>query len=156
MKKLILKWNESYFKTFHETRLLSQLFCFSVAVILLILSADSVSHLIQNKNVVSSEMWEIIIKEILFILFASVLFGFRFLLLFSKRKILFWLSQSLWLAAYVALLSARSAPEFGGCTKNAFPMFGEFLSYAFIAYLMFSPLRQIITLLASFARIFIK
>ena len=155
MRKIIQNWNEAYFKTFQETQLLSQIVSFSISVMIAIMFADFIYRISQVSEF-SPELQESIIKNIINDLFIFSLFGSRFLLLFSKRKILFWLSQVIWLAAFITLLSQFAPPKFGGCTKNMFPIFGETLSYVFVAYLIFSPLRQFITLLVSIVRIFIK
>lgn len=155
MRKIIRNWNEAYFKTFQETRLLSQIVSFSIAIMIALMFADFIYRISQVSEF-SAELLESIIKNIINDLFVFLLFGSRFLLLFSKRKTLFWLSQIIWLVVFTTLLSQFAPPEFGGCTKNMLPIFGETLSYVFVAYLIFSPLRQFITLLVSIVRIFVK
>lgn len=155
MKKTILSWNKNYVEIIRHTRLISQFFSFSVALILA-LSFTSLIYNISFQNEISLEIRQVVIKELFIQIFTALLFAVRFFLLFSKDKIYFWLSQFVWLFTYLTLLSQLSSPEFGGCTKNAFPMFGENFSYVFAAYLIFSPLKQLTMLLISFSKIFVK
>lgn len=156
MKKTLLRWNERYVETFRQTRLLTQLFSFCVALILLISFVQSVIFNYSFKGEVSPKVWQDVTNELTLQLFVALLFASRFVLLFFKKNTYFWLSQIVWLITYLVILSQLHSTEFGGCTKNLLPMFGENFSYVFVAYLIFSPLRQLVTLFTSFSRTFLK
>jgi len=156
MKKTLLRWSERYVETFRQTRFLSQLFSFSVALILLMSVAQSVMFHYSFKGEISPKVWQNITNELTLQVFVGLLFASRFSLLFFKKNVYFWLSQIVWLITCLVILSQLHSTEFGGCTKNMLPMFGENFSYVFVAYLIFSPLRQLVVLFASFGRMFIK
>ena len=155
MKKIILSWNKYYIEIFRQTGLLSQLFSFIVALILT-LDFTSLIYNISSQNEISLEIRQAVIKELFIKIFIALLFAARFFLLFSRDKIYFWLSQFVWLFTYLTLLSQLAAPEFSGCTKNAFPMFGENFAYVFVTYLIVSPLKQLTLVLISLSKMFVK
>lgn len=152
MKKLLLRFSESYFETFRFTRLLSQLFAFYVGVALTINVVDTI-YFFTISDAPSPEIRQYLIKQLSITAFTAFLFVGRFALLFFRKAPFFWLSQFFWLFTYLFLYSQISN---SGCTKNAFPEFGEHFSYIFVLYIIFSPLRQLLTLLASFGRLFVK
>jgi hypothetical protein len=156
MKKTFLQWSRRYAETFRQTRLLTQLFSFCVALILLMSFVQSVMINYSFKGEVSARVWQNIINELTLQMCVALLFASRFALLFFKEKIYFWLSQIVWLITYLLIFSQLHSTEFGGCTKNMLPMLGENFSYVFVAYLIFSPLRQLVTLFTSFSGTFIK
>jgi hypothetical protein len=156
MKKTLLRWSERYVETFRQTRFLTQFFSFCVALVLLMSFAQSVVINHSFKGEVSPTVWQNVINELMLQIFVALLFATRFTLLFFKKIIYFWLSQFVWLVTYSVIFSQIRSTEFGGCTKNLLPMFGENFSYVFVAYLFFSPLRQFATLLTSFSGTFRK
>jgi hypothetical protein len=153
MTTAFLKWSESYIESFRRTRFLTQIFSFCMALILLLDFGRAIYFNFTYEGGISSELKFTIAKELSMLIFFAFLLAMRFSLLFLKDKKYFWLSQFVWLFTYLMLVSQISGV---GCTKNTFPIFGETLSYIFVAYLFFSPIRQISTLLVSFVRIFIK
>jgi hypothetical protein len=155
MKKTLLRWNESYFETFQQIRFPTQFFSFCVALTLILSVVGSGVDIFSYQNEISPRLWQDIVKELSVQIFVAALFAVRFFLLFFRDRKYFWLSQFVWFLTYLTLISQLSSSQ-SGCTKNAFPMFGENFSYLFVAYLFFSPLRQIVTLLVSFSRISIR
>jgi hypothetical protein len=153
MRKVFLRWSEGYAETCRQTRFLTQFFCFCVALILIFGVVESAGYIISHQNEISPRLWQNLTRELSVQVFVAALFAVRFFLLFFRDKKYFWLSQFIWVFTYLTLISKLSGT---GCTKNAFPMFGENFSYVFVAYLFFSPLRQLLTLLVSFSRISIK
>ncbi|HEY8558807.1 MAG TPA: hypothetical protein VIL74_00280 [Pyrinomonadaceae bacterium] len=153
MRKAFLNWGESYVETFRYTRFLTQIFSFSMALVLVLEVVKAIHFNLTYEGEISSQLKLAVAKELSLQVFFAFLLAFRFLLLFLKDNKYFWLSQFVWLFTYLMLITQISG---AGCTKNAFPIFGETLSCIFVAYLFFSPLRQITTLLASFGRISVK
>ena len=153
MRKFILKLNDSYVKTFLLTKLFSQFVVFIITIILVLELTGFINAVVSAQSISDEMRWSIY-KTTASYLLLIFLFGSRFLLLFSKRKLFFWISQIIWLTTYIALLLHTHSTEFGGCTKNMFPMFGEILSYIFVIYLLASPLQQAGILGASFFRIY--
>ena len=153
MRKAFSIWNENYVEAFRATRFPTQLFSFCVALILILGFVESIIYIFPIRNEISPVVWQNVTKELSVKLFIALLFALRFFLLFFRDKKYFWLSQFIWCFTYLTLISQLSGV---GCTKNAFPGFGENLSYLFAAYLFFSPLRQLAMLLVSFCRTFIN
>jgi hypothetical protein len=152
-KNAFLRWLGGCLETFRYTRFPTQLFCFSVALMLILNVAESVYVNAAIIAKMSPQRRLGIVGELSIPLFFAFLLAVRFALLFLKDKKYFRLSQFVWLFTYLTLVSQISA---AGCTKNAFPIFGETLSYIFVPYLFFSPVRQIATLLVSFGRITVR
>ena len=150
MKNRITRWSEAYHEIFRDTRLLTQAFAFAAAVALLTDAARAVYLCLSTPDAISANLKLTLTKELAFYLLFAVLLSLRFALLFFKDAKYFWLSQLVWLTTYLLLVSQISLV---GCTKNAFPIFREALSYIFVAYLFLSPVRQLTTLLVSFGRI---
>jgi hypothetical protein len=156
MKKVFMQWKENYVENFRQTKLLTQIFSFCVALILLISFVQSVIINYSFKGEISPKVWHDVTNELTLQIFVALLFASRFALLFFKKNIYFWLSQIVWMVTYLVILSQLHSTEFGGCTKNLLPMFSENFSYVFVAYLIFSPLRQLVTILISFSGTFRK
>ncbi|MEP6903820.1 MAG: hypothetical protein ABJA66_19005, partial [Actinomycetota bacterium] len=100
MKKAFIKWIDKYVETFRVTKFLTQLFSFCVALILLISFVQSVMLNHSFKGEVSPQLWRDLTNELTLQMFLALLFASRFLLLFFKKNIYFWLSQFLWLMTY--------------------------------------------------------
>ncbi len=145
------KWSNLYFQTFRSARLLTQIVSFSLAVMLVIDSKVFIYGIWRADNI-SAEMFNSILKTFSLEIFVAILFGSRFLLMFSERKTYFWFSQFIWIFSIGFLLSQAVSTEFGNCAKNVFGMFGETLSYLLVAYLLLSPLYQLIILIVSFSK----
>ena len=151
-----MPWENNYVEAFRQTKLLTQFFSFCVSLVLLISFVQSVITIYSFKGEVSPKVWQDVTNELTLQIFVALLFASRFGLLFFKKHIYFWVSQIVWLITYLMILSQLHLTEFGGCTKNLLAIFGENFSYVFIAYLIFSPLRQLVTLFTSFSGTFLK
>ena len=156
MKEALLRSSARYSETFRRTRLLTQIFAFCVALILLMNFAHSALRLYAVQINVSDETWRAVIKELTLQISIAMLFATRFALLFFKKNVSFWLSQFVWLVTYLVIVSQVHSTQSGGCLKNMLPAFGENFAYVFVAYLVFSPLRQFVTLFASLSGTFRK
>lgn len=153
MSRAFLRWSESYLESFRQTRFLTQIFSFCMALVLVLDVIGAIHFNLTYEGEISSQLKLAIAEEWSLQIFFAFLLALRFSLLFLKEKKYFWLSQFVWFFTYLMLVSQLSGI---GCTKNAFPIFGETLSYIFVAYLFFSPIRQIATLIVASVRIFIK
>ena len=151
MKKWIARLNSSYIETFLQFRLFSQIDVFLITVVLIIEFLDVLGRIYQIDKLTANQ-WNIVLKIFFSFGLMLFLFGSQFLILFSRRKIFAGLSVLIWLTTYITLQLHMSSLEFGGCTKNLFPEFGENLSYIFAVYILLSPLYQLGIFLISFLR----
>jgi hypothetical protein len=150
-----LRFNNEYSKAFQQSRLISQIPIFIIAVITLCEIGQDL-YLISQENNIGAEAWESIKEAHTFLFLIATLFGGRFLLMFSTTRIAFWFSQIIWLGGFLVLRFFASDLSNGGCTKNVFPMAGETLSYLYVFYMIFSPVRQFLTLFFSLFKVFAK
>jgi len=157
MKKAFTKFSEAYLQTFQESRFLTQIFAFPMAIVLFLYSSDLIYRLNTYNGEISPELWISVKADLIVILLTAALFASRFLLLFSRNIISFWFSQFIWLATIITIYWQISPPPFGVvCAKNMLPAYDQGLGLILMSYLFFSPIRQLITLVASIARIFAK
>lgn len=98
MKKYILQWSDNYKQIFQKTRLLSQIPVFILAVIAFFELGYSLYWFLKAENPAD---W--VIPSIIRGFLLAILFLARFLLLFSKSKISFCISQGIWLIYFIAL-----------------------------------------------------
>lgn len=153
------KWSETYFNLFLDTRLLTQIVSFVFAVLMFLVLGESiyitaVQFCTLPQGEILPDRLADFVKESIVGIFTAILFSIRFLLLFSKNKTSIWFSQLVWMILFLTLWLQASSLENGGCTKNVFPFYGESLSYALVFYMLLSPIRQILTLIGSFFKLF--
>src|SRR5687768_6672775 len=98
MKKYISQWSDNYQQIFQKTRLLSQIPVFVLAIVAFFEIGNSLYWFSKTENPAD---W--VIPSIIRGFLLAFLFLARFLLLFSKSKISFCISQGIWLIYFVTL-----------------------------------------------------
>ena len=148
-KYFISDWIENYQSVFRKTRLISQIPVFVFAVI----SFCEIGWMFADISVAENVAWEIAINELTLSFLMASLYLIRFLLLFSKSKIYFGISQLIWLTYFIVLVNFNGFIFVGG--GGCFYFFSAF-DFMIILYPAFSLARQIGTLIFSVAKVFKK
>lgn len=166
---MFAKWLEEYQKLFQQTRFISQLGTFLVALFAF-LSCWKLSVALSKVPNFLSENWNEVLLAISFHLLTAVVFSGRFISLFFKSKRSFWFGQVLWLVCLLTVLGYYMATNFAiygnffqSSSKISFGLSGDLPydfwlyadgSFAFftLIYLIFSPVRQLITAIVAFIK----
>ena len=156
MKNTTKKFSDVYCRMFQSSGFLTQIFAFPIAIVIFLNFFDLIFTVTSYEGEISLELLSSVKMDLIVLAVTGVFFASRFLLLFSKRKVSLWTSQIIWLATIAVIRSQISVPSIGVCAKNLLPAFGETIGFLLLAYLVFSPIRQIITLIASIVESYTK
>ena len=166
---MFAKWFEKYQKLSQQTRFISQLGTFLVAIFAL-LSCWKMSMALSQAPDFLNENWNEVLIAITFHLLTATLFTARFISLFFKSKKSFQIGQIFWLVClltvfgyytatkitiYGSFFQSKSNITFGFSTNSPYDFLlyadGSFACFALI-YSIFSPVRQLITAIVAFIK----
>ena len=148
-KHFISNWIENYQSAFRQTRLVSQIPVFVFAVI----SFCEIGQVVVAISIADNVAWDIALYALAFSFLMAFLYSTRFLLLFSKSKIYFGISQLIWLTYFIVLVNLNGFIFTGG--RGCFYYLTAF-DLIIILYSACSFVRQIGTLIFSIAKVFKK
>lgn len=165
---MFAKWLDEYEKNLGNTRFISQLAAFLIAIFAFLGCGRIIEVLFYNPSVLNHN-WNDFLISIIFHLIVGILFSVRFILLLFRSKKIFWFSQSIWFICVSAILGfyiatrfviygsfypPESSVSFG---MDNYPILFLYAQYTFEAlmgfYLLSSPVRQIITAVYSLIKI---
>jgi len=149
MKNGIRRFNKVYFELFRKSRLLTQIFAFPTAVIIFLNFFKLLYFTNTYDGEMSPEFWTILKADLIGLVVTGTLFAARFLLSFSIRETLFWISQLVWLATLLMIYWQLPSSDSNVCVEFWLSSYGQFAKFSLLAYLLFSPLRQMLTLTIS-------
>ena len=147
VKDFISDWIENYQSIFRQTRLISQIPVFVFAVI----SFCDIGRVVAAISVADNVAWDIVVNALALQFLLAFLYLTRFFLLFSKSKIYFGISQLIWLAYFIVLVSFNGFIFAGG--RGCFYHLTAF-DFIVILYPAFSLVRQLGTLIFSVVKVF--
>lgn len=160
-----MKFIESYKIALNKTCLMSKISSFLIAVLLFSeIGRNLYIYLYLFENQWTPENWERAFISVFFQLIIVSIFSLRFVLLWFKSSKFVWYSQIVWLGGWLAIMAYKLTTSkiyfgsfFGSRSDLCIDCFyydtflwtSSSLVVIFLAYLFFSPLKQIITLAAS-------
>ncbi len=165
---MFAKWLDKYQKTFLETRLVSQLPTFLIALISLLSLYSNLRAGYLFPEYVKT-YWQYFWIPIAFHILVALFFGSRFVLLFFSSKKSFWFSQLFWIFGLITLfawcaytkdslygffyesfqVSNGAAPSFSESYYDNFINSSYSLDTLGYAYFFLSPIRQFFTIVIS-------
>lgn len=155
-----MKIIESYKQTLNNTRFLSKITSFLIAIFLFSEIFQSFySYFFLAEKATKDEIWLHFLISTAIQLFLAAIFSIRFILLWSKNPKYIWFSQIVWLTSWLSILAYNLVTRkvlFGSflgerqfsCMDcmyfDTFIYASTLLTIVLLAYLFLSPLKQIL------------